>query len=400
MSRSVRRKAEEEATFRFAIVSSDGRRSREWRLWTYAGGEASDEVYLAPRDSGDSLKLSLHASGHGQLGLGLSTREKLLSIDRRALDRWLDPGIVSGVRFAYCVDFPESELRDLGPIQQKTVALEAPPRGFSVQLQIAIVDDQEKLDFLYDRATPLGLEIVASLPRKTGGEVLVLKAVEPSSVEMVLYAKNLCANPWKTWELPGNMTSNQNFGIFLDVERATKQRFAVEIAIDSDMGRVKEPLVFEGFRGTLKEWKELPLTRAPEACAVLRLESDGIEFIYVNSHSRCQHERLFIAAHGILDNFIVEGPDDRWNKTLDGGCFTIMSPPELLFRQSASNPRILEQLNRGLASRPFIEGNTLEEIGEHFRENHLPEPMLIVGSKVLYSRREADGDKITVGFRP
>src|SRR4051812_1092543 len=61
---------------RFAVVSPDGRRSCEWRVWT-GSRKPTNEVYMAPRSMGGELKLSIHSDGWCQHGLTGGVRASL-----------------------------------------------------------------------------------------------------------------------------------------------------------------------------------------------------------------------------------------------------------------------------------------------------------------------------------
>lgn len=52
-------------TFRFAVTAADGRRSVDWRVWTAPN---SDDVYVAARQAGGEVKVSLHQSASWQHG--------------------------------------------------------------------------------------------------------------------------------------------------------------------------------------------------------------------------------------------------------------------------------------------------------------------------------------------
>lgn len=382
---SSKKKQKELCTARFVVEAEDGRRSREWKLWTYASSRASDEVYLAPRDCGESLKISMHSKGESQLGLGPNMRGQLASIDRHALDRWRDDRNSEKWRIAYSVYFPHSELRTGLTPEPGTIRLPASISGQCTLTLVVIAD--EKIGsgpLLAALSGTIDFSLVATLPRASGGAVYLLTAEIQNPQEALENAKKLLKTPHKMWELPHAIGTERDFGAYFDVDLQTRQRFAVEIALDQ-FAVPSAPLVYERFRGTVSPWSGVLLARKPEVCSLLCVEADGTERIYVNQGMRCNHENLFTSAHDVLDAFHDDGPDIGWKQRSDGVWMTGLLTSKLAERQWASDPDRRSTGTPGWTYKgPQEVGKVSDDVEQRIRENTLSEAICITGGHVLY----------------
>lgn len=390
MSKSSNRR--ENATLRFAVVAADGRRSREWTLWTHASGRPSDETYLAPRDCGNLFKISLHAGGQGQIGLGERMRNGLASIDRRAVDRWrYDPCS------AYTLYFSEEELTLAGAADPRTLRIPAPMSGTSLELVVVITDT----------GTVTGSDLgygqdwsqFASLPRANGGTVRLLGRAMGEQHDSLRRARQLMNYPYRIWELPEPLGINNSFGIYTDVVHESKRRFATEVSTAAALP-VEAPRVFERFRGRQGDWAQMPISSPPaHACACVRLEPDGSELVFVNPHMRCEHENLFSRAHDVLDRFASDGPDGGWTQSRDGGWLTWLVTPELFDRELSGQEQSLQVQRTGwtseIARSPELPGAVREQI----RETAIPDSALFMHRWVHFdSMRAEERGRVRIGF--
>ena len=395
---SSKKNQRDKCTVRFAVQADDGRRSREWRLWTYSSKRPSDETYLAPRDYGDALKVSMHADGLSQFGPGPKMRGQLASIDRQALDRWRD-GLSGRWRVAYSVFFPHSELRLGSPSEPGVIEVPASSTDQSVLIQVVIAEDQTSPSKIMSALGGDGrYSLVASLPRKSGGAVHLLASPSSLDASHLTNAAVLLAKPHKMWRLPFALGTETGHGTYSDVDTDTKRRFAIEVAVDSDEAPVG-PLIYERFRGSVRPWSEVPSKNPPQVCSILSVERDGAEKIFVNENMRCQHEKLFTRAHEILDAFYADGPDSGWNPQRDGRWTTELLPPELAERQWEADPRLREASLPGWTYKGPQAGSQIPKgIENHIRENTLSEAVCVTNTHILYDV-ERPQPSIRVGFR-
>ncbi|MGA2490691.1 MAG: hypothetical protein ABSF99_10995 [Anaerolineales bacterium] len=100
-----------EKAIRFGITDGQGHRASSWKLWTPS---ITSDVYLACRELGGTLKVSLHQSGNWQVAYSQTTFETdvqgiVPSQKDRFMDKWSRPKpIATGVTLAYRIVTPYS----------------------------------------------------------------------------------------------------------------------------------------------------------------------------------------------------------------------------------------------------------------------------------------------------
>lgn len=51
-----------------------------------------------------------------------------------------------------------------------------------------------------------------------------------------------------------------------------------------------------------------------DLCAAIVVRDDeGVASLFINTHSRCEHDHLALQANRVLTNFYEDGPDEGWN---------------------------------------------------------------------------------------
>jgi hypothetical protein len=145
---------------RFGIEAADGRRSIDWAIWA---GRRLDDVYVAARDAGNWIKVSLHGSGSWSHGL---TTEAWLDgggdegLETRHFEAWRRPAeIAPGVTLAMRIVIATSELRP-GPTTLSTSKLPVytippPDDGDAVAFEVYLVKGDAPT-FRLDAAAPIG----------------------------------------------------------------------------------------------------------------------------------------------------------------------------------------------------------------------------------------------------
>jgi hypothetical protein len=198
----------ERIVFRFVVLSDDGRRSCDWRIWT-GRRRPSDDVYLAPGKLGGELKVSLHRDGWCQHGLDPSIRSKLRSGDRHALDRWqIADELAPGWRPGYRLRFPESELEAGLPEIEGAVPIPASPTGTCLEINVMIgAPDAVDLDF----GSLPGVRELVRLDRMSGGTVAIVSVAKPFDAEEVAAAVEV-ARGGPSWSLPQGLSEKPSAG--------------------------------------------------------------------------------------------------------------------------------------------------------------------------------------------
>src|SRR5687767_14251758 len=102
----------DEFVVRFGVGEPASDRSSVWRVWVPKG---SNDVYIAARTLGGTLKVSLHVSGRWRTAFTSESASRgvpwLQPGTDRALEKWNRPAeFVPGVTRAFVVTIPSSEV--------------------------------------------------------------------------------------------------------------------------------------------------------------------------------------------------------------------------------------------------------------------------------------------------
>lgn len=290
---------------RFVTVDDDGLTSAVWRVWT-GSSRPSDGVYLAPRELGGDLKVSIHADGYAQLGPTLPLRERLFRTDRHALNRW-SIDVTARPCVLAAVWFHRSELRDRDvPPNVLTVTM---PVGVPAMVLLIMTNFNGRfpwVDGVFAGSTTVSLNRRTLAPIQA--TFLPVPTIHPGLDE----ARHLNPGPIRLpWELPVGW-SEKTFGWAVINDR----RFPhlLEVAFDEEPATCP-PTSLPGFCGAVEPWERLPIEVPPnlELCAVIVVNDRNDEAsLFINSHARCEHDYLAEQAGGVLENFRVQGPDNGW----------------------------------------------------------------------------------------
>lgn len=117
------------STYRFHVEVADGRRSNEWLL--VAEGRNDADLYLAPRSMFGQIKVSMHESGHCQLGPTSRLRDRITRRFRSTAEVWQYDRHTLTSTPAFAIAFRDDHL----------VALADAPHPDSVRIDLG--DDQE-----------------------------------------------------------------------------------------------------------------------------------------------------------------------------------------------------------------------------------------------------------------
>lgn len=131
----------------FAVGSTQGLRSSDWRVWTH-----KNDVYFQTAPLGGVLKVSLHESGRWQMSFTSEFVKKMQAKGQwpaisRHMSRWSRPREISpGVTLAFRIIIPTSELRPLKIRTVKTITwIAAPPIGQAVEFLIFLTTPATKV---------------------------------------------------------------------------------------------------------------------------------------------------------------------------------------------------------------------------------------------------------------
>jgi hypothetical protein len=132
-----------ETSLRFAVRNSAGDRAATWKMWNRKG-RGKNDVYLACRSLGGSMKASLHDSGSWHVGFLRDFVESEIPDDDPKhedpyIDRWPRPkDIAPGVTLAYRIVVPTVAVNI--PITEQLPAsiewIPAAPEGRAVEIDI------------------------------------------------------------------------------------------------------------------------------------------------------------------------------------------------------------------------------------------------------------------------
>lgn len=307
-----------DVVFRFAIVSADGRRSGEWRVWT-GRRKPTDDVYITPRSTAGTHKISLHKDGYCQHGPEARLRAQLPPGTRAAFDRWdQGPEVVTGWRIGYVLAFHDSQLvASEAELGAEVEQLPAPPADQGLQIVIAIADVNRPL---HDTAE---FRVVGRLRRESGGAVAigyVFGAIGRGPFEE---CRNVLLRSASGRTFPTPLSSDQRFAWGYS-ELADGVRMALEVAAPWELQAAR-------FNGALKVWDELPefiqLPRGVDPCGVLYVPPAGTAQLFVNDlQPGCIHHGLTGSANNILSAVRGGSFDGRWQRLADGGHSTLLLP--------------------------------------------------------------------------
>ena len=163
----------EDRVLRFTVTNEAGKRAATWRLWLH-DSKWGEEIYLACREIGGSIKTSLHASGEWHTAFSLEAHENLNrdgqqpAVERK-FDAWPRPQeLKPGITIAH---------RILTPWAASTVPMTETKRDL-IQIPAAATGNANVTTILIV-ANGLNLEIkngqlVGELHLKDGGKVAVV----------------------------------------------------------------------------------------------------------------------------------------------------------------------------------------------------------------------------------
>lgn len=153
---------------RFGVEAPDGRRSTDWAVWATKN---ADDVYIAGRDLGGHIKISLHQSGRWHHGYTSEAWGEIGdSSELRHLQQWpRPPEIAPGVTLGFRIVVPTTELRP-GPSTQSTsrspVYTVPPPDTHDAVAFETYLINRDVAKFPVDFAMPVGCL------RLAGGDVV------------------------------------------------------------------------------------------------------------------------------------------------------------------------------------------------------------------------------------
>lgn len=297
---------------RFAVVSPDGRRSCEWRVWT-GGKKPTNEVYMAQRSMGSELKVSIHSDGWCQHGLTGELRGSLRPDDSHVLDRWRLGSGQNGWHAPYEVWFPESKLDEAEELDQQTTRIgsAAPGRAIIVGLFVSAADAAPE---------PWGAEfeaaVVGRLKRAGGGSVVVM-AFEKDFDDLAL-SERLKVRLGASWELPRPL-SERTFG-WLSFNTEGDTRGVVEFSANRSELPAEDQLPVIDFAGMQRPWDDLPdwLRDRTDLCAVLACAQDAVPVLFVDTRARCLHADLGPTADALYADFQAGRIDEGWDEVAPG----------------------------------------------------------------------------------
>jgi len=133
-----------EQSFRFGVGSvQPPRRAASWKIWTPSGKQ---DVYIASRDIGGAVKLSLHASdqwhfAYNNTFFAEKVPETLRDDRGRFIETWGKPEpIAPGLTLAVRIVTPWSAMSEEAPDSAKLALIEPPGEGRAVEVDIFVVE--------------------------------------------------------------------------------------------------------------------------------------------------------------------------------------------------------------------------------------------------------------------
>ncbi|MCJ7655077.1 MAG: hypothetical protein MUO97_07245 [Dehalococcoidia bacterium] len=129
----------------FAITDGIGRRAATWKCWAHTGKKKSD-IYLACRELGGYLKISLHQSGDWRIAYTQEFFKENLSTfpdkrDNRVIMQWpRPPQIAEGITLAFRIITPYSAVStalDI-PLPKHIISIPVPPDNRAVEIAAII----------------------------------------------------------------------------------------------------------------------------------------------------------------------------------------------------------------------------------------------------------------------
>lgn len=325
--------AANETVCRFVVVSPDGRRSSEWRVWTAQEGKApSDDVYLAPRSHVVDFKISLHYGDNtGQYGLSQAIRDASRPGDKKALLRWdlATAEIFPGWKPAYLLQFPESELAEVPLKGESAIILPAPDIGSALQIMVLTGTPGAEI--------PAGLHdgVVGILDRENGGNVVIVSMPTPFDPEVF---KNL-DSPARTmsgWAIPGTRAASGPFGW---VTHQGEGGFVRSTEFNKDLhAEGGAELSLPCFPGIVRPWDERPSVDLDIVCAVLVCPATAEPQLFLDPRSRCNHQHLDKDATDLVRAHQRGETDDNWGRLPNGDLFTCLAMPRVLSELGGLDP--------------------------------------------------------------
>ena len=137
-----------ESAVRFTVADGSGLRAATWKCWTPSGKE---DVYLACRELGGTLKTSLHQSGEWHTAYFADFYEGRVPEEHRTeegrfIDKWSRPTpIAPGVTLAFRVVTPWTSVATREDVPQPVFIVPPASVGNAIEFDV----------FLVDRTTPV-----------------------------------------------------------------------------------------------------------------------------------------------------------------------------------------------------------------------------------------------------
>lgn len=163
-----------EQCLRFCVASRGARlRAASWKLWTPAGKR---DVYLAARELGGALKLSLHESGNWHFAYdGEFFEAKVPDAHRkpkgRFIDRWTKPApLIPGTTLALRLVTPWTALRAGDFPGSKILEVEPPAEGRAREIGIFLVEPPSAVSG-WPGKNKMGTKLIGSY-RMVGGSTI------------------------------------------------------------------------------------------------------------------------------------------------------------------------------------------------------------------------------------
>lgn len=321
-----------ETVCRFVVISADGRRSSEWRVWTgQEGKKPTDDVYLAPRTQVVDFKISLHSDGWGQYGLSQAVRDAARPGDRHAPLRW-ELGraeILPGWTPVYCLQFPESELAAIPLSDESPVKIPASGAGLAIGVMIMISEAGTEL--------PEGLRsgAVSMLDRKNGGKVAIIATPMPFDAG-ILTELDSPADRLSPWSVPATQAEPEPYGWVVHAGTEGTRR-STEFNGER-RGTGQRELSLPGFPGEIRPWSERPEVDLDLTCAVLVCSSYGQPQLFVDTRARCDHRHLGKDATDLVIAHRQGQLDHGWGRLASGDHYTCISTPRVLEELGGMDP--------------------------------------------------------------
>lgn len=173
-----------DAVVRFAVGNGRGVRAATWKCWARRGVSKND-VYLACREIGSALKMSMHESGDWHLAFErgfLTRRGGAGEWPTRVVDSWPRPAAQTpGFTRACSIYTPEAAVRTTTPGDRTGAVtwIAPPPPGQAIETTIVMTDPSVELRS-WPGARSMRTSLVGSFVLDSGGRVWIVSRVIPA----------------------------------------------------------------------------------------------------------------------------------------------------------------------------------------------------------------------------